>query len=226
MKLLIFDTETNGLPRNIKSSPNFDNERDWPSIVQLSCIVYDTITGHTSAIFDSIVSIDASTTLSEESIAIHGITRAKINDSGNPIHEVLDVFFKFFETADLVIAHNIYFDISMISVELIRIINANPNAKSVSQMEMLQTKTSLYCTMKNSIKLCNIQVYSKTGGYYAKYPTLLELHQHLFGISPKKLHNSLNDVAICLRCYMKITKETDILSNDLSELNKILIELL
>lgn len=37
-----------------------------------------------------------------------------------------------------------------------------------------------------------------------KFPRLSELHQILFGSIPDNLHNSLIDVMVCLRCFLKI----------------------
>jgi len=37
-----------------------------------------------------------------------------------------------------------------------------------------------------------------------KFPRLNELHQTLFGSIPENLHNSLVDVVVCLRCFLKI----------------------
>ena len=32
----------------------------------------------------------------------------------------------------------------------------------------------------------------------------------MFGVTPKNLHNSLNDVIVCLRCFIKLKYEIDI----------------
>ena len=46
---------------------------------------------------------------------------------------------------------------------------------------------------------------AKTNGKtYLKYPTLSELHENLFHVKPKNMHNSMIDVLICLKCYEKI----------------------
>lgn len=42
------------------------------------------------------------------------------------------------------------------------------------------------------------------GGQRPKYPRLSELHQILFGNVPENLHNSMMDVLVCLRCFLKI----------------------
>ena len=59
--------------------------------------------------------------------------------------------------------------------------------------------------------MCNIQAFSKLGKPYLKFPNLKELHQNLFDSTPQNLHNSLNDVIVTLRCYIKIKLQKDIL---------------
>ena len=60
--------------------------------------------------------------------------------------------------------------------------------------------------------ICNIKALTKDGKEYVKFPSLSELHKHLFSVVPKKLHNSLNDVLICLRCFYKMHFDVDIVA--------------
>jgi len=63
---------------------------------------------------------------------------------------------------------------------------------------------NIYCTMQESIDLCNIIAHNSRGPY-VKYPKLVELYVKLFGMLPKEsLHNSLNDVIVTLRCFLKL----------------------
>jgi len=73
MKVLVFDTETTGLPKDRYASIN-DLEM-WPYIVQLSYILYDTDSQKMLSCKDHIIKIDPSVDITEGSIAIHGITR-------------------------------------------------------------------------------------------------------------------------------------------------------
>ena len=77
-------------------------------------------------------------------------------------------------------------------------------------LHLLTNYKNIYCTMKESIDLCNIQMISKFGKEYKKFPKLSELHEKLFGIIPKNLHNSLIDILITLRCFMKLKYNRDI----------------
>jgi hypothetical protein len=55
--------------------------------------------------------------------------------------------------------------------------------------------------MFHSIELCGIKKVDKYGKEYNKFPKLMELYFSLFDSLPNNLHNSLNDVLICLRCF-------------------------
>ena len=74
----------------------------------------------------------------------------------------------------------------------------------------LNNLQNITCTLQDSIELCNIVVLNKNGKPYQKFPKLLELHKKLFDCEPTNLHNSLNDVIITLRCFMKMKYDTDI----------------
>jgi hypothetical protein len=63
--------------------------------------------------------------------------------------------------------------------------------------------------------LCNIKAVNVSGKEYTKFPTLSELHKELFQTIPVNLHNSLNDVVVCLRCYYMLEKKEDILENNI-----------
>ena len=73
--------------------------------------------------------------------------------------------------------------------------------------------------------MCNLKTISKYGKEYVKFPKLNELHMKLFNSQPRNLHNSLNDVLICLRCYYMLEHKVDIIEID-SEIKSLLIDLI
>lgn len=52
----------------------------------------------------------------------------------------------------------------------------------------------------------NPDITAKPPTKYKKWPTLLEFHKHLFNTAPENLHNSIVDVLVCLRCFLKSHK--------------------
>ena len=180
MSVVVFDVETTGLPKK-RNSPftDFDN---WPHIVQMSWLVYNTINGEIDSINDHIVKLPEDITIPEDSIKIHGITNEKMREQGKDIYDVLMEFKRDISNSKIIVAHNLEFDTNIISVELLR--NNLRNALYFYRGEK-------YCTMHETKKL------------FRRWPKLIDLHKRLFKTTPKNLHNSLIDVYVCFRCFCK-----------------------
>ena len=83
MKLLVFDTETNGLPKNINDS--IFNSSSFPHMLQLSYILYET---DNYTIIKSSNKYIKNVTNNEDSFKINKISQTMI-DNGNDIKSVL-----------------------------------------------------------------------------------------------------------------------------------------
>jgi DNA polymerase III epsilon subunit-like protein len=201
MRVFVFDTETTGLvPKNINYK-----ESQWylssslPYIVQLSWILFDTETDKILNKGDYIIKLNDNIKIPDVCIKVHGITNEMSQTQGIPINKVLPYFIMDYKYADIIVGHNLDFDMKMIRIELLR----------NNSIDLIKTENKeKYCTMKNSIKLCAIEK-TNSMGTYLKYPKLLELYKKLFDIEPKNLHNSFNDVIVCLRCYYKLVYNED-----------------
>jgi DNA polymerase III epsilon subunit-like protein len=148
--------------------------------------------------------------ITEENAKIHGITTEISLAKGTSLQPVLEEFFTDFDSADHIVGHNVSFDINMIKAELQRLIMNSFNEKLQEYLTKINTSTKFYCTMQETIELCAIELKDKYGRSYKKFPKLVELYQKMFGVTPKNLHNSLNDVIVCLRCFIKLKYEIDI----------------
>jgi len=213
MRFLVFDTETTGLPKTKFISP--DTLDQWPHIVQFSYVIYDSLLNDIVESKDYIIKLPENISICEESSKIHGITDEISHKKGIIISEVINEFFYFLRTVDKLIGHNIEFDINMIKVELLRIINmklASPEQIKLYKYDLhyLTNYKDIYCTLKESVEYCNIQLINKFGKTYLKYPKLIELHEKLFNSSPNHLHNSFNDILVTLRCFMKLKHNIDL----------------
>lgn len=220
MHVLLFDTETTGLPNT--GLINTEHMDKWPYIVQFSYVFYDMDASKMVKSSDTIIKIPAHIKISPECTNIHGITNEMCENQGVPFIQVFTEFMTYFNKADWVVAHNLNFDLNMLKVEVLREINhcgerltrsAKRNYEILNQCLYTQTE-KLYCTMFNTKKLCNIRRINKLGHEYIKVPKLIELHETLFGTSPKNLHNSFNDVIVLLRCYYKLHKNDDLMNVD------------
>tara|TARA_B110000967_G_C18888913_1_gene565965 strand:- start:2535 stop:3227 length:693 start_codon:yes stop_codon:yes gene_type:complete len=207
--VIVFDVETNGL------LPKFggDSElKNYPYILQLSYVIYNVGTQTIVDEFDSYVDIDDNVPICNKITELTGITRTMCN-KGQPIITILKKFHEAYTSCNGgLVAHNIDFDMKMINVELERnrqMIEIHcPQVFTIfNPLYEKINKIDRYCTMKNGTNICNILVPSKYGNSQPrpKWPKLIELHNHLFKNEPiSGLHNSLIDVKVCLRCYLKM----------------------
>ena len=236
MKIAIFDTETTGLPKS--KIINDESLALWPHIVQFSYIIYDTELKKIVKTVDLVIRIPENINISDEVSDIHGITNFISQTSKYKIEDALLEFSNDYLNygMDLIVGHNLSFDINMLKVELMREINNRNHLydkRMLSQfLENLNDMNpespespNLYCTMQKTIALCNLKAISRYGKEYVKFPKLNELHMKLFNSSPRNLHNSLNDVLICLRCYYMLEYKVDIIEID-SEIKSLLIDLI
>ena len=176
MSVVVFDVETTGLPK--KRNRPFTDFDNWPHIVQMSWIVYNS--GKIESINDHIIKIPEQKTIPEDSIRIHGITNEIMRRDGENIIDVLMEFKRDLSNSKILVAHNLEFDTSIISVELLR--NKLRNA-------MYFYRGKKYCTMQ------------KTKHLFKRWPKLINLHKRFFKTTPMQLHNSLIDVYVCFRCF-------------------------
>lgn len=204
MKIIVFDTETSGLPSTRQLNPNAINY--WPFIMQFSYIIYDMETHKLVKTFDTLVKINEHVIIDPKSIEIHGIHKEQCIREGKHIVDIVAEFMTDLTQCEILIGHNIEFDRNMLIIELLR------NNLFETYIPVLNKKKH-FCTMKNTVKLCNIEVEGKCG-IYKKFPKLSELHAKLFYFEPKSLHNSLHDILITLRCYVKMKTYIDIVVMD------------
>jgi DNA polymerase III epsilon subunit-like protein len=204
MSILFFDTETTGLPlkKNYKQTKWY---LDYPHIVQFSWIVYNFKSNKIITKHDYIIKMPENISIPQSSTNIHGITNLQSQKYGHNIKDILDKFILDMDLCDTIVAHNLEFDIKMIKAEMLRNLGIN-------YFDITNTKT--YCTMMNSIDLCKIRKVNSRGKIYNKYPKLSELHLFLYGYTPENLHNSFNDVLVCLRCYYQLVYAIDILEKN------------
>jgi DNA polymerase-3 subunit epsilon len=188
MIIIVFDTETTGLPQGWNTPPTESDK--YPHIVQLSYLLYDTELDKTLACEDHIIKLKSSVTLPPESVRIHGITRARMKRKGITIKQALDDFKMAMSNADIVVGHNVRFDKNMMLAE------AHRNNRTIAF-----DKKGEYCTMLRSVDVCKLK---KEGKAHFKYPRLSEIYYHLFGEMPQGVHDSMADVIYTTRCFLAL----------------------
>lgn len=211
MKLLIFDTETTGLPKSRK--PSKEEPNNWPHIVSISWVILDSETNKIESEKSYIVK-PRNWVIPEDSIKIHKITNEKASSEGMPLEKVLGEFLS--ENYDALVAHNIEFDYNVLDNAI----------RWDLEMAFTEIKKPKLCTMELSKDICNLKnLFGKP-----KPPKLSELYQQAFRTLPPadQLHNSLYDTKILakiiqefvpLRVKMNLTKgeQTIVNKNDSSK---------
>ena len=89
MRVIVFDTETNGLPKGGNKSP--PNPYTWPYVCQLSWLVFDDVTEKLYT-RDYIIRLPEGVTIPKVCSDIHGITNERMRNEGVDISGVLQEF--------------------------------------------------------------------------------------------------------------------------------------
>jgi DNA polymerase III epsilon subunit-like protein len=201
-----------------------------PYIIQFSFILYNLQTRSIERKHDFYINppIDIPDKITE----ITGITKETCLKKGVPIMLALDCFYDCYSMCGAAIAHNMAFDSAMVRIELDRnreeIDRAAHYCFNIFDATFEKTHgIDRFCTMRYGTNICNIMIARnprtaqvvqtvettvevKAPTQYKKWPTLLEFHKHLFKTIPENLHNSIVDVLVCLRCYLKSCKRITI----------------
>jgi DNA polymerase III epsilon subunit-like protein len=217
MRILVLDTETNGLPKTKILTKEMLNK--WPHIVQLSFIVFNDTTQIIEYVLDNIIRLPKNVQISYENSVIHGITEEISQKKGINIVSALQNFIWHLDAVDLIVCHNTSFDLNIIYAELLRL---DSQFSDIYIKKIKEKKT--YCTMEHGTPLCNIiKKFKNSEDTYIKFPKLSELHQHLFQCIPDNLHNSLIDIFACLRCYYKIEFNYDLVKENIGNYNEMIL---
>jgi len=184
--ILIFDTETTGLPT--KKYINACSEKDvWPDLVSISWDLYN------ESEFvrrESYIIKPKGWKITEDSIKIHSITEDIANSKGYDLLFVLDKFREDLKDCRIIISHNLNFDKNVLFNAYKWRLDINPLDFWEEDIEMC-TMTIAMDEMKLKPKNCT----RFTNCY--KYPSLDELYQDTFNkkrILPV-IHSSDKDVS-------------------------------
>jgi len=180
MRLLIFDTETTGLP--LSRTPARQRANNWPHLVSIAWTIIDNnvIVKQRHYLIKPIY-----WTIPEESTKIHGITNYMANTNGAELDHVMTEFLA--EDYDAMVAHNIDFDENVIENAIIWDLQKNFSG----------FKGEKKCTMTLSRPVCKLPARI---GY--KMPKLSELYYFIFKRHPAStsLHSALYDTTILTEC--------------------------
>ena len=187
MNILIFDTETTGLPTNWKAP--YTDTNNWPRIVQLAYHLYDD-KGSLLATNNTIIKPEGYSIPTQAS-NVHGITTKRAEEEGKDLSETLKDFTDQLKRTELLVAHNLSFDLNILACELYR----KELSHNLATLETL-------CTMKISTPYLKLP--QRYGRYGYKWPNLKELHNYLFDEDFADAHDASADVSACARCFFEL----------------------
>jgi DNA polymerase-3 subunit epsilon len=186
MRILFFDTETSGLPKNWNAP--VEQLENWPRLVQIAWQVYD-LQGKLIAEEEYVIKPNGFE-IPIEASNVHKITTQKAHETGVDLSLILDIFSNVIMDSDLLVAHNYSFDYSIIGAELLR-----------NGLENTLINKDNICTMKSSTDFCKI-----SGPFGNKWPKLEELYDILFN-ETFNAHDALDDIRATARCFWELQKK-------------------
>lgn len=189
-KILFFDTETTGVPRDYKA-PVTDSD-NWPRLVQLGWIVSNA-NGDVIKERNYLIRPNGYFIIPEEAAKVHGITTFKANSEGHDLIEVLIEFMHDLDQVERIVGHNISFDQHVVGAELYRL--------KISYSRLFSLPVT--CTMLSSINYCKLTPI-RNGQY--KWPRLEELYVKLFGHTFEGAHDAMTDITATKRCYFELVR--------------------
>lgn len=181
MRVMIFDTETTGLPKN--STPAYNAPNNWPHLVSISWAILNSETNAVEKERSYIV-YPETWVIPEDSTEIHGISHLQAVEQGVPLKNVMIEFIS--ENYDIMVAHNMNFDENVLV-----------NAIRWDMATLFEGFTKpRYCSMNLTRSMCNLKYHNSWGG--TKPPKLKELYEIVMKKKPDetKLHSSEYDVAV------------------------------
>ena len=189
MRYIVFDTETNGLPKSFDAPPS--DHLNWPRMLEIAWRTFDvTDMGVITPVEDASYLIVPPKDLVWDTVAesIHHISRDRAVMDGRPLTDVMEEFQRVISGCRVVFAHNIIFDLMIVNAEAYR-------------MNMLfRWPCYSYCTSNRCGELVRIpSKYPRYGPW--KQPRLKELYDFLLPEGKGfEAHTAAGDVGALGEC--------------------------
>lgn len=187
--ILFFDTETTGFYDNRMPA----DHPSQPHVVQLAMQLCedDGAPALTAALI-----IDCPYPISEKASEVHGITNEIASARGVDLEMAIDLFRHFYRLADLIVCHNVDFDVPVMQSVIGRF-----------QGRAVTFDKPTFCTLAAATPIVNLPPTDrmKAAGFNKpKPPKLEECIQHFFGEELEGAHDAMIDVAACRRVYLHL----------------------
>jgi DNA polymerase III epsilon subunit-like protein len=171
---LVFDCSAAGKPKNWKAYPT--DTFSWPRLIHLAWILFDE--KYKKIESGNYIVEPTEYELTPEIERFSRVTQERAEEDGKPLKEILNAFSKVVDQAEVIFAHNLRFNENVVLAEFHRM--NMPQRLSVSET---------YCIMQESTYFCKIP----GRGGKLKWPSLVELHQKVFGKPYKNPNDAFYD---------------------------------
>ena len=206
--ILIFDTETTGLPKFKKNmykkesnpfndyhSPSQYKYYDGSRLIELGYLIYNS---NRELILSKSILIKPDRFLIQNS-NIHGIEHDFASQNGKVISEVLKEFAQDITSCNTLVAHNLPFDFHILLSECYRFVVNTPNGllSSPPEIQIIINKFKVmekFCTMTDGMRIMNL----------TRRPKLSVLYQDLTKNTWEQKHRAEDDAKACAECYWKL----------------------
>lgn len=189
MNVLVFDTETTGLP--LWNDPS--DHPDQPYIVDIACSLFDGM-GLEFARFDAIVKPNVP--IPEELSRLHGITTEMAMDRGIEIADAHREFMGMVARADLIVGHNVSFDILLARIQAAR-----------ATGEKWDNPLPTFCTMRKTTNMVKALGPKARHPQDWKWPSLGETIRHFFNEEHSNAHRARPDCDAAARIYFHLKEQ-------------------
>ena len=202
MKILVFDTETAGTA--LRWSPAEVDRDAWPALLQLSAklieVDLDNVFNPFKVLYDFNSYVipfreEQAVEIHPNAQKVHNITFEHCVETGNHISTVCLLFQGLLNTADILVAHNFFFDRNVMAAEMLKA-SIPPKAKGGSRP---------FCTMQYNTDVLKLPNPKRLGTN--KYPSLAETYKYYFNQNMSEVfnaHDSNEDVGATLSIFVKM----------------------
>lgn len=219
--ILIFDTETTGLPDRVPGTKwgsaseywpyNMNEKYDNARIVSIAWTFVrsynrDAISNET--IKEYIRYPEGFTEI--PTTEIHGISFEQAQIKGIPMSEIIDNcgLAGAILGCDYIIGHNVMFDVHILQNELFRL-GTDIAMECAIKLDKMKKIGRTICTGELGKNICQLEFKSRGGKDTSrikrfKMPKLKELHKHLIGAEHEDQHSASGDVLALLNCLSKM----------------------
>ena len=188
MKALIFDTETTGMVQ-FRKPPE---DASQPDLIQLGLLLVDTADWSAKARVSTLVQLPEGARIDQGAFEAHGISEEDCAQFGVVSAVACSLFNQACLQADIIVAHNLAFDASIMKTALYRLGNKPHRFDGRQQV----------CTKEYSTDVLKLP-----GKYGYKWPTLAEAYTHYTGLEIEGAHDALVDTEACLAVFRGLVQE-------------------